>query len=476
MVTVDPTPAGSLPSAALVPGAAIVDVTARWAIAGSLQHDFDEPLEIVVSNASGSSVMPATFVGVGWRTIAAVPGGGTSLPANWADGFYRAADGIHILTRHLTLFSLLRDFEPPSPPEGFAAVVAGDGLTIRWAPGTDDASGIASFELYVNGEAFQSFDAQQFEVKLGDLQAGDTREFTLTERDGVGNESGPTKVLKALPALVGLTVDQARSALAARGFQLGNVTTRVSSAPVGTVLDPAPVQLRFKGSAVDLVVSSGATQQARLRFNVVGTKRVVRTPRTIGARIRVSTRAQVTASLHGPKRVTLYTWRVTVRAGTSIVRLRVPAGVLPRLGQNQVVWVARAGGQLVRRTQPVYGRRGAAETRRLDVVIAGAQAMRDRIAPKLSAGTRLTRATLDGTYAQNADLYRHVKVVVVDLSLHRASLVSGVRVVFPGVRVLALGATPRQLVDASRAGATVALPRSTPPARIAAVIERLARG
>ncbi len=384
-------------------------------------------------------------------------------------------DGIHILTRHLTLFALLRDFEPPTPPEGFAAVVAGDGLTIRWAPGTDDASGIAGFGLYVNGEAFQSFDAQQFEVKLGDVQAGDTREFTLTERDGVGNESGPTKVLTALPALVGLTVDEARGALGARGFALGDVTTRVSSAPVGTVLDPAPVQLRVKGGAVDLVVSSGTTQQARLKFNVVGTKRLARTWQTIGARIRVSRAAQVTASLHGPKRVTLYTWRVKVAAGTSIVRLRVPAGVLPRPGQNQVVWVARAGGQIVRRTQPIYDRRAAVETKRLDVVLAGAEATRDLIAQELPLGTRLTLATRDGTYRQNADLYRTVRVVVIDLSLHRVALVAGVRVVFPGVRVLALASTRRQLEDARRAGAAVAVPRSTPPARVAKLIERLAR-
>ena len=352
VVTVDPTPIGSLPTAALAAGAVIVDVTAHWAIGGGVQHDFDAPLEILLSNTSGVPVVPATFDSGRWRPLQPVPSGTTTLPGGWADGYYRAADGIHVLTRHLTLFSLLRDFEPPTPPRDLAAMVADDGVTLRWLPGADDASGIAGYTLYVNGEAYTAFDAEQYETKLGAIEAGDTREFSLSERDSVGNESARTTAFVVLPRLVGLTFDQARAALAARGPTVGTVTERAEAQPSGTVLEPDGVGLRLKGSAVDLVVAS-ADAQTKLAFTVRGTKRITRSTRTIAARLELTRTADVLAALHGPKRLKLYTWNIKATAGSSRVRLRVPPRVLRRTGTFTIVWIARSGQQLVRRTQPV---------------------------------------------------------------------------------------------------------------------------
>jgi hypothetical protein len=45
--------------------------------------------------------------------------------------------------------------------------------------------------------------------------------------------------------------------------------------------------------------------------------------------------------------------------------------------------------------------------------------------------------------------------------------------VFPSVRIVALASTPKLLAGSLAAGAAIALPRATPPATLARVIQRL---
>ncbi len=62
-----------------------------------------------------------------------------------------------------------------------------------------------------------------------------------------------------VPDLTGMTQDEARAALEARGLNLGNVTTAPSPQLTGTVIDqnPAPGTPVSKGSSVDIVLSEG---------------------------------------------------------------------------------------------------------------------------------------------------------------------------------------------------------------------------
>ena len=47
-------------------------------------------------------------------------------------------------------------------------------------------------------------------------------------------------------------------------------------------------------------------------------------------------------------------------------------------------------------------------------------------------------------------------------------------IVFPSAKIVALAAGPKTMTAALRAGATVVLPRSIPPATIAKIVKRLA--
>ncbi|MGE5690197.1 MAG: OmpL47-type beta-barrel domain-containing protein [Pseudomonadota bacterium] len=470
--SVSPSPAGQ-PSS-------VVDVTARWALAGTQVHNFLVPLEIVLTSTSSTSVIPATYEGGAWRTIRPVPTAGR-LPEGRDDGFFRDADGIHVLTRHLTLFALVRDVEPPSAPRAIG-VVGEDGLTLRWLPGEDNSGVSGQVRLYVNGVLYAHYDPTQTEAKLGPWSADDTRRFTFTQLDLAGNESAPTRALRGVPALTGKTLAEAQAALADRGFAVGGVTERASDAPPGTVVEPAGLALAEEGAAVDLVVAAGATvtpPQARLAMRVVGAPRFSWRQRSfVALRVKVTVASSIAATLMGPRGGRAYTWRARVRAGASILRLPMPRHVR-RPGVYRIVVTASAAGQTARKTVRIRIVRaaGALVPARGPVVVALAAdaRLRARVAPTLrGTRTHLVTAAGDTAFDVAADPRRNVRVVVVDVGRYGASLVRDLRVVFPGVRLVALVSRPGDLLRATRAGATVALPRSTPPAKLARVIRRLA--
>ena len=69
---------------------------------------------------------------------------------------------------------------------------------------------------------------------------------------------------------------------------------------------------------------------------------------------------------------------------------------------------------------------------------------------------------------------RNVEVIVVDVDRYGLQLIRDLRLVFPTVRIVVLTNDPRRLGQAIRAGATIAVPRSTPPKDLAKLIKRLA--
>ena len=236
--------------------------------------EFNAPIEIVFSNPSGTPAIPGHSPDAStWQTIAPLSG---PLAASQRDGFTRSGSDVHVFTRHLTYFGLLLDDGAPTPPRDLAGVVADDGLTLRWIPGTDASGQLGNVVMFVNGEPYREFGPTEFEAKLGAFAAGDTRSFTLVQKDAAGNVSAHTAPLRAVPrARRQVARTRRRAALGAAGFTVGTVReTTASSAPPGTVVEPAGIQLALASSPIDLVVSRGTTApQTRLALSVAGSKK-----------------------------------------------------------------------------------------------------------------------------------------------------------------------------------------------------------
>ena len=462
----------------LLPGTQLVEVTAFWGLAGTAVTEFDAPIDIVIPNPSGTAVLPSTSqTGASWRPLS--PLAGAALPAGQRDGYYvDASRSIHILTRHLTYYSLLGDNEPPTPPRHIAGVVADDGLTIRWIPGIDSSGQLDKVLLSINGEDYRFFGPTEFEAKLGPFSADDTRTFTLAQYDAAGNKSAPTLPLRAVPELAGRGLEQATAALAAAGFSVGLVREETSAlyAP-GTVIDPTDLRLAVMSSSIDLVIARapGTSPQTRLVFAVAGSKKLALTKRTtIPIRVKVSRPAQVTATLLGTRKQRLHTWRVQVKAGATVIKLRLPSRIR-RAGTYTVSLVASSGSQTIRRTLKINlttPKLARLQSRKpIEVVLAAGA--KHSLKPGRTVRV-VGRASPDQTFELAASVSRNVGIVVVDADAYGVGFVGDLHTVFPALRLIAIARHPVVRQRSLAAGAVLALPRTTPPQELAKAIVRVA--
>jgi len=88
--------------------------------------------------------------------------------------------------------------------------------------------------------------------------------------------------------------------------------------------------------------------------------------------------------------------------------------------------------------------------------------------------THIVSGDTDATFRAAADPSRRVVVIVVDADLLGVTTIKDLHTIFPDVRILALSRDPSVLARAVPAGATVALPTSTPTAQLATMVSRLA--
>ncbi len=474
VVRIDPSPALAAFSPSLAPGSQLIEVTAHWALAGTAVTQFAAPITITIANTSGTPVVPALSQdGTSWRSLPLL--GGDALPGGQPDGFYRDAGGVHVVTRHLTYFALLRDVEPPTPPIHMAGVVADDGLTLRWIPGSDNSGELGAVHLYVNGESYGMFDPTQFETKLGSFTPEDTRAFTFVQFDAAGNRSVPTTPLRGIPPIVGAGLERATALLAARGLGVGEVRRVPTPGRVpGTVLRFLGNALAVEGAKIDLVVAGGTAPQTALAFQIASAKRLVLARRAVvAARVKVTRPAILTATLRSRGGRPLQTWRRSVKAGASIVKLPLSARVRTP-GVYRLVWVAKSGSTTVRRSVRVElvrpGRsRTTTKARPFEFVVTGNRAP-SALRPALrSRGSRVhMRVGPDAAFTLAAAANRDLPVILVDVDELGIGFLRDLRTVFPAMRLVALASDPATLARAGRAGASLTVPRS-------ARLERLAR-
>ena len=171
-----------------------------------------------------------------------------------------------------------------------------------------------------------------------------------------------------------MTPDQAEAALAKLGLSIGSLTVGGSGKP-GTISGPEGLALAGQGSAIDLTVAPGGASTS-LVFKVVTAPKFKPAPKKrIAARVTITKPARVTAQLFSPRRVKLYTWRFSVHAGRTIIRLRIPKQV-KRPGIYTMRWSARAGRETVSRTIRIRIVGAKPPVQRVEIVLAGTAAKR----------------------------------------------------------------------------------------------------
>jgi hypothetical protein len=456
------------------PGPEAFDVTAQWALAGTTVHQFSQPV-VILMRSTERGLVPATFENGRWRVLFRVPSPGT-LPAGWDDGFWTDASGFHILTRHLSLFALLRDLAAPNAPQNVRGFLGSNGLTLRWEPGADNSGTYDFVTVFSDSTDAGHYGIDYTTASIDGWTVGDPRVFRLRETDLAGNESDLTRPLVPVPSLIGKTPDQAAALLTPLGFTVGTLTTG-GTGPAGTITGPAGLVLAEQGSAIDLTVAPGGTL-TRLVFKVVTAPKVRPAARTrIAARVSLTRAARVTAELFDPRHAKLYTWRFTVKAGRTIVKLRLPRQVR-RTGVYSLRWTARSGGETIVRRMSIRlvgTEKGsaAAPVQPVEVVLAG-PATRGLAGRFATRRTKLVSASgVEPTFDAAASRRSDVRVIVIDVDAFGIGIVRDLHTVFPSVRIVALASTPRLLAGSLSAGAAIALPRATPPATVARVIQRL---
>jgi hypothetical protein len=472
--------ASGVGSNGFVPATETVDVTAFWALSGVAVHHFDKPIEIVLPSSAKQNVA-ATDDGFGWRILRKVPNAPT-LPTAWDDGAYVDATSYHLLTRHVTPFTLLKDVQAPSAPTRVRGVLVNGHLSLTWTPGADNSGTYDFVTAFTNGSSAGQFAPDTTTADIGTYDPHNS--ITLRETDLAGNVSQPTEALDAVPTLAGRPLNDVITALTAAGFRVGTIVEGTTGTP-GTVTGPSNLVLAQPGTPIDLTVAPGTSGATKFVFAVVSAKKFKPTAqrRTFAARVVVTRAARITAVLYSPRGSRLYTWRFAVKAGKSIVRLRLPAQVR-RPGAYAVRWRARSGTDAVTRTvriRLVASGKGlptiSPTTGPLEVVLAGSQIPQNLA---VGAGSKkpkvLSAEGVDNAFDLAGAGSGDVQVMVVDVDEFGIAFVRDLHMVFPSMKIVALSRDPKLLAAALKAGASVALPTSTPSPTLAAVIAKLLRG
>ncbi len=233
------------------------------------------------------------------------------------------------------------------------------------------------------------------------------------------------------------------------------------------------------GGKIDLELGTPTAPQARLVFDVVATKRYApAASKSIALRLKTTRASTVTATLLDPKGKRAYRWRFLAKAGITIKRLTMPPSVT-KPGRYRLVFSVQSGRETVKKSIVVQivkkTKKPVRPKKPLQIVLASTGNNGKEIERGLSKGIEVVPAAVgEDTWTLTGASNKNVEVIVVDVDRYGLQLIRDLRLVFPTVRIIGLTNDPRRLAQAVRAGATIAVPRSTPPKDLAKLIQRLA--
>jgi hypothetical protein len=237
-VTVDPTPTLAT-GITLKAGSIVVSITATNSSNGSAVTTLAAPLEVVIGNPPSGFVPAVSTDGVNFRALTQISG--PPLPADQQDGYFVAADGVHILTRHLTIFGVISKSDLTLSEKGRKLAAPGSGkfgdptrihngapvFMITKAPAA--TAGKVTFTFFVDEQA-----ALYFHVLSGTKEAVLTgsSKVRATKLGGTNNRTLHVAVLR--PGTIPVTLVLARPPSGKLSIQVsaidfdGNKVTRTA--------------------------------------------------------------------------------------------------------------------------------------------------------------------------------------------------------------------------------------------------------
>jgi uncharacterized repeat protein (TIGR02059 family) len=451
---------------------------------GTEIHNLDGVLEIVMKDPTHGAIPGVSTNGTTWTEIPELSG--TTLPGGQPDGYYRNQSNgdVHVLTRHLTIFGLATGRVVLGAP-GLTGQVHGNTLVLYWTPATGT---IANYMAYKDGEQLKLLGNTEFQLVIPNATIGDKSQYQV-RAIGSNGALGPLSAkVSGVPDLTGLSIDNAKALLTARGFQVGTVTSVISNEATGTVVGqdpwPLPVYLQLS-STVNIVVAQHGTASGKLAVRVAAARRdAVGTRPYFTARIESTLAGNATVALTRYKsiRKTYATWSKPLTAGTNYLKLPLAKNLkLPLPGIYRLTVRVKANGEsklysirlyLFSKTSAM-----ALPQRATDLLVVTGPAVNDQVTQLLSGSYSIQTSDAEGVFTALPAPNETVGAVIVDATDGTGTLetIRNLHYVFPDLRIIAVVASPAASEQAKQVGAAVTVVSAPTPDATSAQIAQVLR-
>ena len=259
---------------------------------------------------------------------------------------------MHVLTRHLTYFALVRDDERADRAARPRRRVGDDGLTLRWIPGTDSSGQIGNVLLLRQRRALRRVRPDRVRGQARRLRAPATRAASRSCRRTRPATERPDGPAPGVPVLGGQVAARRRARRWAPPASRSATSAKPwSDGARGNRGRAGEHPLALATSAVDLVVSRGTTApQTRLVLSVAGAKRIALEEEDDDGRPDQGLEAGAGDGDAPQREEPPPPHLEAARQGRRERGQAAPARRRSAPGSYRLTWVARAGTETVRRT------------------------------------------------------------------------------------------------------------------------------
>jgi hypothetical protein len=446
------------------------DLTSLSLSSGALSPAFDPAVSAYSASVGNGTTGVGVVAGASPGATALITGGSNlAVGNNMIMITVTAADGTTVKTYAITVDRAVPPATVPAPPaptppapaasgtpaapqlrapQDLAGAVQGGGsLLLSWDPPPGGLP-VAQYTVWKDGVAIGVTPGSSRELRVSGVTVGDASGFEVSADDGNGNASARSPKLTGVPDLTGLTIDQARALTTSRGFAVGTVLTRPSSAATGTTIgqEPSPLPAyRVLGTAIDIVVSVHAAASAPLVVKVASARRIpigIRHALTPLILTTIASEARISLTGYRQIHTTYATWSRSLHAGSNYLTLRLPSQLNVRLpGVYRLTFKVRTHDQAKLYSVPVVLSSRVLDAplpkREADVLLVAAPSISPSVA-QLSGRYLVKECDTTTVFTATRAPNERVGAVVLDAQGAGLTTIRHLHAVFPDLRIVAI--------------------------------------